>query len=433
MKEVSLEIPIVARVEGHGGLYIKIDEEKKEVLEVYFKISEGSRFFEVFTRGRKIEDVPQIASRICGLCGASHAISSALAIENALGIEVPDNIKKLREIVLALNTIESHLIHVLALSLPDYFNLRSFLELPKDFKERTLELLKLRTLIGKFFELMTSDRIHPRNIVPGGFTYLPAIEKLKMYRNSLKKYIYIFGEFLEYFISKIQIPSFERKGHYAALSMKEGYPLHGGLIVINSREKIQPKDFKKYFVEIIVPYATSKKSLLHGKDSYMVGALARINTNFNHLDKEAQKFLKNAGLKGPSLNPYFIPVAQLAEILHFLKYIHTELDNVKLNPIKVSFKTKAGDGVGVVEAPRGLLYHRYGINNEGKVTSADIVTPTAQNFGDIEDSVKTIAPKILEEYDNEITNLKVEFEKIPRCYDPCISCSVHLVLIKKSR
>jgi len=433
VKFLSKQLTHLPRVEGHGKIYVEIDRESKRVLRVNLGIVEGSRFFEVFLKGRNIIEVPQIASRICGLCGVSHAVCSAIALENALGLDIPESVRRLREVIMALNTIESHLIHVGVLSFPDYFNVKTFLELPELVRNSVIKLIKLRTLVGKLLELLTGDRIHPRNIVPGGFTYLPSRNKVLPYLDELSKYIDVLYNLFEVLRERIKLPSMERVGHYAALFTGNDYPLHTGSLIVDSKFLIPHKDFKNYFIESVVQYSTAKRSLLFGKESYMVGALARLNTNYLYLAKPAKELLNELGLNLPSLNPYLIPIAQAIEIVHFLDYIIRELKELELTGMKVCptiGQVRRGIGVGIVEAPRGILYHMYEIDGDGKVRYADIVTPTAQNFADIEESIKYLLPKLLRSNLLVPDNLKYEIEKLVRCYDPCISCSVHVIFMK---
>ena len=425
MKKV-IEIPVLARVEGHGSLLVEVNVKDKQVNRVEFRINEGARMFEAMLIGRKAEEVPMIASRICGICGPVHAICAARSLEEAMGVEVPDNINTVREIIAELNIVESHLLHVLVLSLPDFLGYNSILELPSDLKSKVFEALRTRELIGKCLDLLCGERVHPKNIIPGGFSKLPTKSDLMNLTSKLEKEAKKIRELIELIGDKMII-EFNRSSHYVALHDGKSYPITYGDLMLDSLLQIPHYAFKKYFSEIVVPYSTSKKSLIYGMESYMVGALARVNTNLKFLDPEAKELIEKLGVKTPTTNPYLIPLAQLIESLHLIKNITRLVDEARLTPHRIQYKPRHGMGSYIVEAPRGILYHHYVVDSEGKVLYADIITPTAQNMADVEDSIKTIIFHEIQREKN-MDRLKRLCENIVRCYDPCISCSVHLII-----
>ncbi len=428
MKRI-MNIPVISRVEGHGSLVVEVNIKERRVGRVEFKVTEGARMFEAMFIGRRIEEVPTIASRICGICGPVHAICAAKAIEEAIGIEneIPDHINALREIIAGLNVIESHLLHVLVLSLPDFLGYNSILELPQEIKDKVFRVLKIRELVGKCLDLLCGERVHPKNIIPGGFTKLPSKMLLIDLVNKLEREYVRLKEFIEFLGNKM-VKEFPRSTHYVALYADNDYPITYGDLMLDSLFKIPHYAFRKYFSEIVVPYSTSKKSLVYGTEGYMVGALARINTNMKFLVSEVKEIIKDLEIKIPSTNPYLIPLSQLLEALHLIMKIRNLAEEVRMEPHKVTYRVRHGIGSYIVEAPRGVLYHHYVIDSEGKILSADVVTPTAQNAADIENSIKMILLNELQRV-VDVDKLKRMCEDIVRCYDPCISCSVHLTVI----
>ncbi len=423
MKEVT--VPVVARVEGHGGVYVSLDE-NNNVKKVEFRVFEGSRFFEAFLIGKRIEHVPAISSRICGICGPVHSVSSVKAIEDALGIELPENVKFLRKMVVVLNTIESNLLHVVALSLPDYYNVDSLIELPSEVKVKALGVLQLKERIGKLLDILCANRIHVRNIVPGGFTKLPSKDKVNTVLREMEEYTKTLYELAEEVLEKMII-EYERQSHYVALYNGEEYALEDGDLKVDSVLQIPVHAYRKYFTETTINYSTAKKSLIYGTENYMVGALARLNTNKEFLRDNARDIMKKYGIKTPSTNPFLIPVAQLIESMSLLDDVLEQMPSAKYHPTKTDYSIRRGIGVGIVEAPRGILYHCYVVGSNGRLQAVDVVTPTAQNLADIEDSITRIVSsnKNLDE-----KHVKRLIENIVRTYDPCISCSVHVVYKK---
>ena len=432
MKLSNVVIDVLSRVEGHGSLYLELNPENRSVKRVELKISEGARFFEYAIRGRSIYEAPLIMSRICGICGVSHAICSAKALENALGINLPKEIELMREAMLELNIIDSHLLHVSILSIPDYYGVKTFLELPSNVKEKVINIIKLRNYIGKVLDILSGERIHPRNIIPGGFTKLPSKEKITIVAKELNSYIKDLESFIELVIDKMLI-EFKRPGHYVSLYSGNDYSVISDKISIDSNYVVNKDEYDKYFIEESPSYSTSKKVLFRGSENFMVGALSRMNTNKSFMVDEAKYLLRKINTAIPSTNPYLIPLAQLIETLHMICRVIDILSEVYIKTPRVQIKLpeKESHGIGLVEAPRGTLYHSYTVDKEGRITFSNVITPTAQNTADIENSIKMYIEKKINKPITDKEYIKKECEKIIRCYDPCISCSVHAVILKK--
>ena len=432
MKLSNVVIDVLSRVEGHGSLYLELDPENRSVKRIELKISEGARFFEYAIRGRSIYEAPLIMSRICGICGVSHAVCSAKALENALGINVPREIELIREAMLELNIIDSHLLHISILSIPDYYGVRTFLELPLNVKGKVINIIKLRNYVGKALDMLSGERIHPRNIIPGGFTKLPSKERIAAVARELNSFVKDLESFIELIIDRMLI-EFKRPSHYASLYSGNDYSVISNKISIDSSYVIDKNEYDKYFVEKSPPYSTSKKVLLQGSKNFMVGALSRINTNRHFMVDEAKYLLRKINATIPSTNPYLIPLAQLIETLHMLCRATDILSEVqtKTPRVQVKLPERESCGIGLVEAPRGVLYHSYVVNKEGRITFSNVITPTAQNTADIENSVKIYVEEMLNKSITDKEIIKRESEKIVRCYDPCISCSVHAIVLKR--
>ncbi len=423
----------LVRIEGHGKLIIEIENGK--VKDVKFRVLEPPRLFEAFLIGRNIEEVPYISSKICGLCGYSHALCSVKALEKALKIEVPIEVKVLREIIEMMSVISSHIIHIFALSLPDFINVNNFSELLAKNGEIIKEAFSLKQEIDYLLRKVCGDSIHPINLIPGGFSSKITMEKLNELRGKIEKWIFKASSLANKVYPLLKVDEeFRRSGLYASLISKEYTFYIGDMISINN-EKIEVSNFKSKVNEKFSSDSTSKKAFIHGKN-FMVGALARLNLNNDKLSSRAKEMLRELKLKLPSLNPKLIPLAQLIEIIHCLEKILEYLNELKsvkyirevdLTTIKEVKKKNYGVGMAIIEAPRGILYHEYEIR-DWKIIRTDIITPTVQNIPDIESSVKTI----LSQYEiNDLNKVKKHAETIVRCYDPCLSCSTHVVIVSQ--
>jgi len=430
---MRFSIEEIPRIEGHGGVEVHITDDGD--VKVLFKVTEGIRLFESFIKGSDVSEIPLLTSRICGLCGVAHTIASAKALSNALEIDLPDNIIMIRRLLLELNTIDSHLIHIIFLSLPDIVGSRSFLEFPPIIKQHVLELIRIRDLVRRIIKVLIGNSVHGRNIVPWGFTWLPSRKELEHYNEQLEKSIdymvnfaHIISEVMEEngIRSKLYI---DRKANYMSLYNEKHYPLYHGLIALNNEPLFNEEDLTKGIKEISVSYSTAKKTLLFNNEPYFVGALARLNNNNEFLVKEALEVMNILNLKSPSYNPFDNILAQYIETIHFLVSTLELINEYEPRPYSVEYKigNDVKRGVGVIEAPRGVLIHEYIIEKD-RIKYANIITPTAQFISDLEESVKMYIKKIINDDLEQMKHQALhDIEIIVRSYDPCLSCSVHYI------
>ena len=414
----------ILRIEGHGEMLVKIRGGNVESVE--FRVLEPSRLFEAFMVGKSAVEAPYISSRICGLCGYSHAMCAAKAVENALNLEVPDEVSLLREAIMMLNTVDSHLIHVFALSLPDFIKVKTFIEAAAKLPRQYKEAFEIKKTICDTLTRICGSSVHPVNIVPGGFTSKIDKKTLVEVSSELEEEASKAEQLIEEVIALlISGEKLDRKSNYGALA-DDSYPFYTGESVVIAGEKIPASKFKEKVKEVEVDYSTSKKALFQG-ENYMVGALARLNNHYSKLSEAARKIADQLGLKLPSTNPYLIPAAQLIEAVHCLEKASEIMRSLPTISPAEKLSEKSGVGMAIVEAPRGLLYHEYRIEN-GKIAEADIITPTVQNIPDIEASVKQIAEKFSK---CDPSTIKEKCEVVVRCYDPCLSCSTHVIKLSE--
>jgi coenzyme F420-reducing hydrogenase alpha subunit len=241
------------------------------------------------------------------------------------------------------------------------------------------------------------------------------------------------------FVSAFRFPEFERDTEYVALVSDDGeYPLLTGDIGSSDGVRMNKKEYKKVTNEFVVPHSSAKHTKL-SRESYAVGSLARFNLNYEKLHREAKETAHALGIKPGCINPFLNTVAQMVESVHCFNEavsIVQDLKNIGINhdeEIVVGLNegsripVKAGNGVGAVEAPRGTLFHSYEIDEKGIILNANCIIPTSQNLNNIERDMEKLVPEILDKSDEEITR---SLEMLVRAYDPCISCSTHLVNVK---
>ena len=428
---MKLSLRSVPRIEGHAAVEVIIDDAERRCRAVRLKVFEGPRLFEYATHGRSWFEIPSIASRICGVCGYAHAVCAAMAVEDALGIEVDSSAALIRELALELNAIDSHLLHLAILMAPDVAT-------EPWAKSVFLEALRLRNAVGKIAKRLFGDRIHPRGIVVGGASILKETRVMEDAEESRRRVEHIaeqlgtallegLGELRELVDVRIMPVAAEPAG-------KEMYLLGGEGVVVGSSYRIGKRFYRKYFAEATLSYSSSKKTLLYGRDPIIVGAAARISVRgLATLGSEARSLAEKLRLGGSAPSPLDIPLAQLVEVLGFAEklphLIDTAVREVRSIVETTSPPSRSGSGLAIVEAPRGLLYHSYGLIH-GEVVDADIVTPTAHNVAATELSIESMVNTALNR-GIATEEIKDMVEVLIRSFDPCISCAVHVTMLRE--
>ena len=428
---VNLEVHYVTRVEGHGNIFVNVKEGIIEKCE--WAIPEAPRFFEAMVVGRQYSDLHHITSRICGICSIGHTLASLKATEAAMGIKISEQDLKLRKIALHAENLQSHLLHLGFLVLPDLLGVGSVIPLASSNPNEVKTVLRLHRQANEMSNLICGRTTHPQRLIPGGFSKIPSIKELTELRQKLKDSIpdlLAVAELIKSLAPKL--PDFTRETEFIGLTSPEEYALYDGVLGSTDTGTAPVNEYLSYTNEFILPISTAKRAK-HARASYMVGALARLNLNYNKLSPLAKKTAEMFNLKPVCHNPFMNNIAQLVEIVHSvedsIKLINElEAAGLKSQPEynKPEIKVKAGQGVGAVEVPRGILFHDYTYNDKGTCTKANCVIPTNQNHGNIELDMKALLPKILDKTEKEI---ELNLEMLVRAYDPCISCSTHYIKV----
>jgi len=422
-RPINIEIKHMTRVEGHGDIKIRVENGK--LVECVWKVVETPRFFEVMFKGLPIEMAPLLASRICGICSISHALASVRAIENALQIEIPEAAQKARLLAKHAETLQSHTLHLFFLVAPDFLNVPSVVHLIKS-NPRLIELAtKIKGFANNASDLLAGRTTHPVVIKIGGLTQIPRKKQLRELSKELDLTIPYLWEAFDIF-KKFELPDFTRETEFVSLKGDMCYPFIGGDLV--SSDGVCKKEYEYLAMsnEYLVDFSTSKFSRL-SRESFAVGALARFSNNYDLLHPEAKKIAKTLNIKPGIFNPFFHNLAQLVECFHVSyesKDMIAELIDSDTSEFSTPYKTKRCEGVGAIEAPRGILYHYYRIDDDGKIEKADCVIPTGQNHANIYYDLQSLVEKSIEQGKSE-EEIKRLAQMLVRAYDPCISCSTH--------
>lgn len=423
MSEKKVVLEEIVRIEGHLNVTLYGDE--TEIRRVTAEALEGTRILERVILGKNYMEIPDIASRMCGVCNVIHKLTATQAIENALDLEITQEAWSLRKLMVIGGHIQSHMLHLFYFVLPDLMGKPSLLHIADTHGELVKKIVKAKKHANRIIEITGGSRVHPVALVPGGISKpitKKDLENLRYELHELKKTI----EEPIRFLLEIGNPEFENENIYVALTNQNTIPLLQGNISVSNNSVYQAEEYSKIFTKIREDYSTAPHFKLSIKNtSYMVGALARININHTKLLPAAKTISKEYDIKWPNNNPFTNNTAQALEILHYIEeseHIIDDLEEKKLIRTWTRPKIQAGDGIAVTEAPRGLLIHHYRLNSEGKVVWANIITPTAQNLKNVEETCRNYGNKLLSEGAN-IELIEKEIEKLVRAYDPCISCS----------
>jgi len=324
------------------------------------------------------------------------------------------------------------------LAAPDLLGVKSFVPLIDTHNKVVRRALRMKKTFNDVCDILVGRHVHPISAIVGGFTKLPKERDLDAMLDMLKGLRPDMEATME-LLSTLKFPEFERETEYVALvNDADEYPLLEGDIGSTDGLRISKKDYLKLTNEFVVPHSSAKHTKA-GRESYMVGSLARLNLNYEKLHPKAKQAAGLLKIKPITTNPFLNTAAQAVECVHCMEESISILEGLKEKGVnqdeaivvglneKGTIPVKAGNGVGAVEVPRGILFHNYEIDKDGKIINANCVIPTGQNLNNIEHDMRKLVPEILDKKDEEIT---LAMEMLVRAYDPCISCSAHFLDVK---
>jgi sulfhydrogenase subunit alpha len=424
----TIRVETLARVEGEGSLYIKLVGER--VADVKLKIYEPPRFFEAFLRGRHFSEAPDITARICGICPVAYQMSAVHAIERALGVQISPAIRLLRRLFYCGEWIESHTLHVYMLHAPDFLGYADAIAMAKDHRGLVEKALRLKKTGNRIVQLLGGREIHPISAAVGGFYKVPTKQQLLDLVEDLKWALEASLETVHW-TTGLEFPQFEQDYEFVALRHPNEYPFNEGRLVSNRGLSIDTAEYEDHFVESQVKHSNALHSVVRGRGSYFVGPLARFNLNFDKLPGIARQAASDAHLR-PPMNNVFRSIAVRGVELVFACDEALRLIREYEPPTapRVEVGNRIGVGQAITEAPRGILYHRYALDENGMILTAKIVPPTSQNQKRIEDDLREYAAQLVAWPIEEAT---WKCEQAIRSYDPCISCATHFLKLVVDR
>ncbi len=422
MKSSTIKVDYLARVEGEGGLFVKI--KGQQVTDVKLKIFEPPRFFEAFLRGRKFSEAPDITARICGICPIAYQMSACHAMEDACGIKITGPIRDLRRLIYCGEWIESHALHVYLLHAPDFLGYEDAIRMAKDHPDAVKRGLRLKKAGNEIVRLLGGREIHPINVKVGGFYKVPQKKEFSALAEELKWARDAALDTVRW-VATFSFPELDRDYEFVALRHPDEYPFNEGRLVSSKGLDIAIREYDQNFIEEHVAHSNALQARLKERNSYFVGPQARYNLNFDKLSPVAQEAARGAGLGPVCRNPFQSIIVRSAELVYACDEALRIIENYEMpDAPAVKVEPRVSTGYGCTEAPRGICYHRYRLDDRGLIVDAKIVPPTSQNLKTIEEDLgQFVQSHLVIQKDR----LQWQCEQAVRNYDPCISCATHFL------
>jgi sulfhydrogenase subunit alpha len=424
-KNIAISVHHITRVEGHGNIVVNIKDGTIEKCQ--WQVPEAPRFFEAMVRGRRWDDIQTIVSRICGICSISHSFAAIKAVEDALGLEITEQADKLRLLLHYSEQLQSHVLHVGYLVAPDLFGEKSVVPLVPKAPDAVKTIIKAHRVANQWSELLAGRITHPITIIPGGLSMIPSEQQLRDLKKQIEAIVPDLVTICQVVLSVAdKLPAFQRETEYVSLYKKGTYAFYHGDIKSTDGPVKPVRQWESVANEYVTAQSTAKWCKWN-RDSYAAGALARFNNSADFISPLGKKVADMFGLKKGAAGPFLNNVAQLAEAAHVAEVSIQMLDELLtkgLKQEKVKVTPRAGRGYGAVEAPRGILFHAYEFNKNGECTWGNMCIPTNQNHANIQKDFEKFVPEFMHLGEDA---LRQGLEMLVRSYDPCISCSTHML------
>ncbi len=423
----TLSVSTLTRVEGEGALHVNLRDGALE--SVQLNIYEPPRFFEAFLRGRAHSEPPDLTARVCGICPVAYEVSACNAIEDACGVQVDEELVALRRLLYCGEWIHSHVLHIYLLHAPDFLGYSDIIGMARDHAQVVERGLSLKKAGNQLMEFVGGRAIHPINVRLGGFYSVPTRSEFAPIAEQLRRALDNALATVEW-VSRFEFPDLELDHEFLALAAPGRYAIENGTIARSAGPSFPVADFAAHVVESQVPHSTALHATLDG-GRYLTGPMARFSLNSSALSPIAAQAAAQAGLSAECRNPFRSIVVRAVEVVYAIEESLRIIGEYQ-RPARpfVDVPARAGVGHGVSEAPRGLLYHRYRIGEDGLVSAAELIPPTSQNQAAIEADLARLVSDNLALDDAALTAL---CEQLIRSYDPCISCSAHFLTLTVQR
>ncbi|MEW9798323.1 Ni/Fe hydrogenase subunit alpha [Alteromonas sp. CYL-A6] len=421
-RKINLNVPFITRVEGEGALTLTASG--NDIEKLHLQIFEPPRLFERFLVGKSYQEVPDLSARICGICPMAYQLTSILAMESLFEVTLPTCLQELRLLMNVGEWLQSHALHIHFLAMPDYYGFDSALQMAPHHPDLLKRGMQIQEAGNALMRLLGGRSVHPVGLQVGGFSTLPTPQAWEHARKQVNDAITAVNALFNW-AAELTLPDYAHPFTSVSLSGEGTYPINGGAISIDGKALLRHEDYASHFKEHQVSHSTALYSLFDGQD-YLVGPLARMNNNFSQLPEKVRAMATRAGVTFPSHNMFDSVRARALECVWALQTAQEILQqDCPVGDAHVPYTVTEGECCYCTEAPRGLIYHHYQIDDAGKVVSCRIIPPTSQNQARIEKDLKQALHRFgMDKADDDIKRF---CEQVIRNYDPCISCSTHFL------
>jgi coenzyme F420-reducing hydrogenase alpha subunit len=421
--EHVFDVGMLTRVEGEGSLTLRVRD--GAVVQAQLGIFEAPRYFERLVVGRTPNEVIDIVARICGICPVAYQMSAVHAFEALFDVQVDPQVRALRRLFYCGEWIESHALHIYLLHAPDFLGYPSAIELARDHRAVVERALAMKRTGNALVARLGARPIHPLTVRVGGWSRIPTRKELVALRPALDEALATAQATVD-FVTTLTAPDFVREPRLVSLRHPDEYPMNDGRIVSNDGLDIAIGAWRDAFAEDQVAWSNALQARTRAGQVYLLGPSSRVTLNAARLHPLAGEALARSGLAEQiRVNPYWSIAARAVELVHACAEALDIIDGyVAPDRAYVPWRPRAGETGWATEAPRGLLFHHYRIDERGLVAEAQIVPPTSQNQAAIEADLTSFAPSVLALPHAEAT---LRLEQLIRSYDPCISCATHFL------
>jgi len=427
-RNIRINIPVLTRVEGEGALQLQI--KNGAIQDLQLRIYEPPRLFEKMLEGREPNEVIDMVARICGICPVAYQMTAVQALESLFEVSVTPWVRAMRRVFYCGEWLQSHALHIHMLAAPDFLGYNSIIEMAADHPAIVRRGLRLQSLGNDLIALFGARSVHPVGVQVGGFYHAPDPQAVATLMARLQTAKQDATELVRWTTS-LTFSDIQQDFIAVCLRHPTDYPMNEGRIISSAGLDIDAHNYLDHIHELQVPHSTALHALLQDKP-YLVGPLARINLNVDHLPPELDDLLKAGDITFPSQNMFHSIVARAAEIwIAIDEALHLLQDYSNPASAAVSWQSVAGIGIAATEAPRGLLWHQYDLEDTGRIQNARIIPPTSQNQARIEEDLRNSLQLFGLEQDDDA--LRLHGETVIRNYDPCISCATHFLQLDVER
>ncbi|HEY8178279.1 MAG TPA: Ni/Fe hydrogenase subunit alpha [Candidatus Limnocylindria bacterium] len=424
--EIDYSVRQLTRVEGEGRLTIQLRD--GAVAEAHLEIFEAPRYFERLVVGRTGDEVVDIVARICGICPVAYQMSAVHAFERLFAVALDPEVRRLRRLFYCGEWIESHALHIYLLHAPDFLGYPSAVEMAADHPGLVERGLRIKRLGNRIVALIGGRAIHPVSVRVGGFSRAPRRAELDALREELATALEDALETVRWAAS-LPPPDYTREPRLVALRHPTEYPMNDGRIVSTDGLDLDPADWPDAFAEEQVSWSNALQARARDGVPYLLGPTSRVVLAGDTLHPTARAALEATGLGDELRTSVFRSiVARSVELVHALAEAADQVEAYREPDLPLApWTPRAGIAAWATEAPRGLLYHRYQVGDDGTVEHAQIVPPTSQNQAAIEHDLTAFAPRVIDLPHDAATR---QLEQLIRSYDPCISCATHFLDVR---